>query len=182
MTFPFRSRSLVPLVLGLVGSAGLFVERLTGGKAGAAIMVSLVWTGVALTLARRASAHIRAKDLAAIGAGIALAHLVFRAGAGAAYPWLVERPSQLVNDLVVGVGAWLAIVGLGKLEAKPRVVLAGIALAAIYLVTASRWHLDVPPRGPTLAVQTLVPLHLAAIALALATYRAISPRREAPWR
>jgi hypothetical protein len=171
--------------LALVTSGGLLEERLSPGSAQWGFVVNTLVTVAAvglLVLAQRGSATHgtqggRMAQAAGAAVGILVVHAALRLGWVADAPWLTERPLQLVND-AVAVFATLGVVWACAEEAIDLGLFAvAITVVILYRATGRLWHLDLPPQGFRVPVQTLVMAQVAAAALAVALYRtAVAPR------
>ncbi len=173
------------LLVTLISSAGILVERLTQGDAHLAVaanaLTSVVVMGAALALMRlgarpnlaaeRGVTLLASLVLGAVTAIVAV-HLALRVGVVAAPVWISERPRQLVNDLV----AAFAIVALlwGSSQRPPRLSSVVLALGALtaYRFTAGAWHADLfTPESRALSVQEFVVAEVVGAAIALAIFR-----------
>jgi len=169
---------VVGAVLGASISRGILEERLSGGSPSVALLVNALMTALAVALLfvmRRARPAASAFGLHAVGAlaGIACVHLALRAGWIDGAPWLLERPAQLMNDLVAAL-ATLGIVWACARGLDWRLLFGVLVALSLYRATAACWHLDRAPFAMT--VQELSFMQLLAMALALPIYRHLGLR------
>jgi hypothetical protein len=171
-------------VIGVVGNALLTVvviailelrPRLGDTGRADADADARVAAGVALGAAP--GARSRASDLAlpllGAGAGIALAHSLFRSSPLASCPWISERPAQLVND-AVAVFAPLAILWAAtRRPPSTAVLVATLLVVTAYRATGFMWHFDAARF--TYTVQDFVTGELAGSAVAVTTFRLLVP-------
>jgi len=170
------------VLLATLVSGGILEERLSGGSANVGIVVNALMTVMAiLTLGlieRGGVRSVRVLVLQVVGAavGIAAVHLALRFGWIPGAAWLVERPAQLMND-VVAVAATLAVAWACARGLSSRILLAALVLLTAYRATARLWHLDAPPSAFHVTVQDLVVAQLVAVALALGIYSGLRGMR-----
>jgi hypothetical protein len=167
---------LAGAALGAVISGGLVEERLSAGSVPVGAVVNALITLAAIVtlgLLYRRGAHAAPLVVLpqAVGAavGVIAVHLALRCGWVHGAAWLAERPAQLVND-AVEVFAILTVVWACANRWDPRLLAVALAVALLYRVTGSFWHLDAAPRGFLVTVQDLVMAQLACAALALPLY------------
>jgi hypothetical protein len=180
---PTRSATFLPSVLlATLVSGGILEERLSGGSANVGIVVNALMTIMAiltLGLIERGgvrSVRVLVLQVAGAAVGIAAVHLALRFGWIPGAAWLVERPAQLMND-VVAVAATLAVAWACARGLSSRILLAVLVLLTAYRATARLWHLDAPPSAFHVTVQDLVVAQLVAVALALGIYSGLRSMR-----
>lgn len=180
MAFAVTILSSSSVLLARVTRGALSVEWLTS----AVLIFSAIACATSLTLfarPRSPRAEHRADVILAHGVGALLAVGVVHAAVafrGAVVDAaLVERPTQLVNDLVLsGV-----ILGLcWSLDGRTRWIRLGLPVAcltlvALYVATASRWHVD---SFPGFVVQRYVAQQCLTIAAALVVFDLFRPIRD----
>jgi hypothetical protein len=109
-------------------------------------------------------------------AGVLAVHAALHVGWLAGPSWLVERPAQLVNDVIaVGVTVGLVWACAEGIRAG-RLVVAFVAMT-LYRLTSPMWHLDAAPHGWLITVQELVVAQLVAVAAGLIAYEAATRDR-----
>jgi hypothetical protein len=170
------------VLLATLVSGGILEERLSGGSANVGIVVNALMTIMAiltLGLIERGgvrSVRVLVLQVAGAAVGIAAVHLALRFGWIPGAAWLVERPAQLMND-VVAVAATLAVAWACARGLSSRILLAVLVLLTAYRATARLWHLDAPPSAFHVTVQDLVVAQLVAVALALGIYSGLRSMR-----
>ncbi|NUP10857.1 MAG: hypothetical protein HOW73_32840 [Polyangiaceae bacterium] len=179
----------VSFVLTLLASCTLVGERITQGELSVAWLCSALLTFVAIVCVQSidrsptspaASARSKGRVVAAHALGaasaIAVVHVAVALKSRLAGGALVERPSQIVNDLVL-VGAILGLVwSLRAANPLVRLGLPAISLGAVtlYFATARFWHLD---PFPGFAVQRFVVQQALVTAGALLVFDVFRPAR-----
>jgi len=191
----------VGLLLAIATSAGIVGERVTLGRvavgviaSGAATLAALVVAGANARRAlvtflevprpgshehpREARLHplvILVPQILGAVAGVLLVHLLLRRGVLGTFPWLSEKPAQLVND-AVAVSSLLALAWACADDLDPGVLIVAFVVVTLYTATAHVWHLDRAPGGFQTTVQQFVVAELVAAAIALGVYRTLGSR------
>jgi hypothetical protein len=174
----------VGLVLALGSSGTIVLERILGnGSARFAFASSVVVAGVSslvfsvifrthsagfffgTTVARLRAAILIVPQLLGVALGITLTHLVLQRVGTA--PWLSEEPRQFVNDIVATVTIVAVMRACGARSFSFVALAVGLATVTLYVLTASSWHVDRPPRPFDVGVQQLVVVQIASAATAL---------------
>lgn len=182
------------LLVTLVSSAGILVERLTQGDARLAVfanaLTSVVVMGAAVALmhlgarsrmaAEKKNVALLASLVLGAGSAIVLVHVALRAGVVAAPAWITEGPRQLVNDLVAASAILALLWGSVKDPPSLSSLMVALGLLSLYRFTAGAWHLDrfTPELGlGALSVQEFVVAEVVGAAIALAIFRASFARQ-----
>jgi hypothetical protein len=166
----------------LVACGGVLAARVSRGDLTVALAAHIALTIAMLTMLRpqwsgcardRVAAMRLTVQIVGAAAAIVLAHAGVREFATRAFPWLSERPCQLVNDAVV-VFAPLAVVwASSRHRPSTPVLVATLLLVSAYRLTASLWHLDAARYS--YSVQDFVTGEFAGLALGVATFRLLVP-------
>jgi hypothetical protein len=173
------------VALATLVSGGILEERLSGGSVNVGLVVNALMTLMAIVtlsvIERRGVRSVRVLVLQVAGAavGILAVHLALRLGFITGAAWLVEKPAQLMND-VVAVAATLAVAWACARGLSSRLLLAVLVLLTAYRATARLWHLDAPPAAFHVTVQDLIVAQLVAVALALGVYSGLRNIRSPP--
>jgi hypothetical protein len=178
---------LIGFVLGALASAGLVAERVTGASdwvTGVATLGLVLAAGAALaglrstTRAGKPAVSFASAAACAIAA-LALVHVALALAPASLRAGLVERPAQLVNDVVATLSVLALVWSLTVRSLGARA--AWVALVSIvvtsYRATASLWHLDTRP-FPTLTVQHVVTTQVMLVATALLLFDVFGPLPE----
>jgi hypothetical protein len=183
------------LLLGLATSGGIAGERITRGAFSVALLANAAATFAALLamlptmrrllvsfaeisdsagreirIARLGPLAVLAPQLVGAACGIVLVHLMLRLEALPVFPWLSEKPAQLVNDAVAAFGL-LALVWAAAEALNPKLLVLAFLGVTLYRASAPAWHLDHAPGGFQTSIQELVVAQFVAAALALAVFR-----------
>lgn len=191
------------IAFAIVVSGGILGQRLWGTTPARALLADVATTLAALALARGAVARSPNRD----GAGVAHASVaarVLQALGGcvgvltmhallafvAPPPWIVERPAQLVNDLVAVFGI-LAFVwstsdralfsrdrsATRRLLPTPHLAIGALAIVLLYELTATAWHFDASPTASGVraawSIQRFVGTEVTASGLGILVFRAL---------
>jgi hypothetical protein len=136
------------VALATLVSGGILEERLSGGSVNVGLVVNALMTLMAIVtlsvIERRGVRSVRVLVLQVAGAavGILAVHLALRLGFITGAAWLVEKPAQLMND-VVAVAATLAVAWACARGLSSRLLLAVLVLLTAYRATARLWHVAV---------------------------------------
>lgn len=170
------------LVLALLTSGSLLYQRVTEGSIRAALMGNVVTTAAvvgAVLLSR--GRRTRWSALAGLAVGVALVHAFVRLELHQTFPWLAERPAQLVNDGVAAVAALSLAAAFARRPIDLGPILAGAVVVAAYAVTRSWWHLDAAPHAFQAGVQQCVVAEFLSAALGLLLFRWSYAESETRW-
>jgi hypothetical protein len=164
--------------IAFVTAGGILGERLSCGEARFAVVANIFVTASALLtgrLLRRGQRRLDELPMLAVGGGlgIGVVHLAVHLGRAHVPLWLNETAPQLVND-GVAVFSVLLLVWSCAVDLNPAALVVVLLLLTVYRVTGNVWHLDAPPRGFDVRVQTAVVAEVVAAAVALGAYRGTS--------
>jgi len=187
----WRSGALVSFFLTLLVSGSVLAVRLSRGHLSMAWLASAVVTLGAIlcatsldvftrppTLREERRASLLSAHAFGVVVGLGLVHVALVLRGTSIDPALVERPSQLVNDLVL-VGAILSVcwsLDAASLVTRVGVPVLALVVVAAYRATANRWHAD---GFPGFAVQRFVVHQCVATLGALFLFDVFRPRGPA---